>query len=52
MTITAGTASADVTVFAGALPLGTVLWSNSGSGSGVGKIVPAVPSASGELRLS
>ena len=40
-------ASADVTVWAGALPLGTVLWSNSGDGSGVDSIVPAVPSPSG-----
>jgi hypothetical protein len=47
VTITAGAASADVTVFADALPLGTVIWSNPGNGSGVTKIVPAVPSASG-----
>jgi hypothetical protein len=47
VTITAGAASADVTVFADALPLGTVVWSNPGNGSGVTKIVPAVPSASG-----
>jgi hypothetical protein len=46
-TIKAGTASADVTVLAGALPVGTVLWSNPGNGSGVGWIVPAVPSPSG-----
>jgi hypothetical protein len=46
-TITAGTASADVTVWTGALPLGTVTWSNPGNGSGVARIVPAVPSASG-----
>ena len=31
VTITAGGASADVTVSAGALPLGTVLWSNPGN---------------------
>jgi len=46
-TITAGTASADVTVSAAALPVGTVLWSNAGNASGVSSIVPAVPSASG-----
>jgi N-acetylneuraminic acid mutarotase len=48
-TITAGDASADVTVYPGGstLPLGTVLWSNPGDGSGVKSIVPAVPSASG-----
>ena len=40
-------ASADVTVFAGPLPLGTVIWSNPGDGSGVNWIVPAVPSTSG-----
>ena len=50
VTITAGTASADVTVspgdpnYPGTLPLGTVLWSVPGS---VTKIVPAVPSPSG-----
>jgi hypothetical protein len=53
VTITAGAASADVTVYdssllpGGTLPQGTVLWSNSGNGSGVTKIVPAVPSANG-----
>jgi hypothetical protein len=48
VTITAGSASADVTVcYPGTLPLGTVLWSNPGDGSGVISIVPAVPSASG-----
>jgi hypothetical protein len=47
VTITAGSASADVTVWADALPLGTVLWSNPGNGSGVTKIVPAVPSPAG-----
>jgi hypothetical protein len=47
-TITAGTASADVTVYAGStLPIGTVIWSNPGDGSGVTKIVPAVPSVTG-----
>jgi len=45
--ITAGGASADVTVSAGALPLGTVLWSNPGPGGCVGDIVPAVPSTNG-----
>ena len=51
VTIVAGTAptaaSADVTVFAGPLPIGTVIWSNPGDGSGVNYIVPAVPSATG-----
>jgi hypothetical protein len=46
VTITAGTASTDVTVSA-TLSLGTVLWSNPGDGSGVAKIIPAVPSATG-----
>jgi hypothetical protein len=53
VTITAGAASADVTVSdptllpGGPLPLGTVIWSNPGDGSGVNYIVPAVPSTSG-----
>jgi hypothetical protein len=47
VTITAGTASADVTVFADALPLGTVLWSDPGLGGVVSRIVPAVPSPTG-----
>ena len=53
VTVTAGAASADVTVWdpsvlpGGTLPVGTVLWSNPGDGSGVSSIVPAVPSASG-----
>jgi hypothetical protein len=47
VTITAGEGSADVTVSAGALPVGTVIWSNPGNGSGVTQIVPAVPSPSG-----
>ena len=46
-TITAGTGSADVTVAAGPLPIGTVIWSNPGNGSGVTSIVPAVPSPTG-----
>src|SRR5580658_9505385 len=43
-TITAGTATAVVTVYpAGSpLPTGTVIWSNPGDGSGVISIVPAV----------
>ncbi len=45
--ITAGTASADVTVLPANLPLGTVIWSNPGNGSGVTSIVPAVPSSTG-----
>ena len=50
---TNGSAAADVTVAdpvvlpGGTLPLGTVLWSNPGDGSGVQSIVPAVPSSSG-----
>lgn len=48
VTLTAGNASADVMVYTGkTLPLGTVIWSNPGDGSGVKTIVPAVPSASG-----
>jgi len=47
VTIKAGGASASVTVSATALPLGTVLWSNPGDGSGVSSIVPAVPSPNG-----
>lgn len=47
VTIKAGTASTDVTVWAGALSLGTVIWSNPGNGSGVNRIVPAVPSPTG-----
>jgi hypothetical protein len=47
-TITAGNASADVTVWSGStLPIGTVIWSNPGDGSGVSSIVPAVPSSTG-----
>ncbi len=46
-TITAGSASADVTVSYATLAPGTVIWSNPGDGSGVWNIVPAVPSASG-----
>jgi hypothetical protein len=47
-TITAGNASADVKVWSGStLPLGTVIWSNPGDGSGVSSIVPAVPSSTG-----
>src|SRR5208283_2024876 len=47
VTTTAGTAAADVTVSAATLPLGTVIWSNPGDGSGVTSIVPAVPSTTG-----
>lgn len=47
-TITAGGASADVTVYAGStLPLGAIVWSNPGDGSGVDAIFPAVPSYTG-----
>ncbi len=47
VTIAAGGASADVTVSATSLALGTVLWSNPGDGSGVTSIVPAIPSPTG-----
>lgn len=47
-TITAGGASADVTVYPGStLPLGTIVWSNPGDGSGVDAIFPAVPGYTG-----
>lgn len=47
-TISAGNASADITVYAGSsLPPGTVQWTNPGDGSGIYSIVPAVPSSSG-----
>ena len=51
VTVTGGTASADVTVSAAPLPSGTVLWSNPGDGSGVGTVIPAVPSASGVVDV-
>jgi hypothetical protein len=48
VTITAGDASADLTIYTGpTLPLGTIQWSNPGDGSGVNKIMPAVPSSTG-----
>jgi len=48
VTITAGNASADLTVYPWpALPLGAVQWSLAGDGSGVAQILPAVPSDSG-----
>src|SRR5436190_14928512 len=48
VTITAGGASADVTVYTGpTLPLGTTIWSSPGDGSGVSSIMPAVPSETG-----
>jgi hypothetical protein len=47
VTITAGTATAQVTVWPGALPVGTRIWSNSGGGSGILSVVPAVPSSTG-----
>lgn len=47
-TITAGNASADLTVLSGSsLAPGTILWSNPGDGSGVLSAVPAVPSFTG-----
>src|SRR5262249_18353228 len=47
VTIYAGNATATVTVSAGPLPSGTVLWSYPGNGSGVTNIIPAVPSPTG-----
>ncbi len=47
VTIQAGSASADVTVWAGVLPVGTATWSNPGNDSGVANLIPAVPSATG-----
>jgi hypothetical protein len=47
VTIVAGSASADVTVYADSLPLGTVIWSNPVAMSGWDRLVPAVPSATG-----
>jgi N-acetylneuraminic acid mutarotase/uncharacterized protein YjdB len=46
-TIVAGNSATDVTVYSGALPIGTTIWSDPGDGSGVLSIVPAVPSATG-----
>jgi len=43
ITITAGGASADVIVYAGALPLGTVIWSNPGIGGNVTSIIRLCP---------
>ena len=36
-----------MSLFPQPLPIGTVIWSNPGDGSGVQSIVPAVPSTSG-----
>jgi hypothetical protein len=48
VTIFAGGASADVTVYPGpTLPVGTLQWSNPGDPSDVSQIIPAVPSAAG-----
>ncbi len=47
VTIIGGSASADVMVTASAPPTGSVIWSNPGSASGVGQIVPAVPAPTG-----
>ena len=47
VTITAGNASADVTVSSVAFAPGTVLWSNPVGGATVDYIVPAVPSPTG-----
>jgi hypothetical protein len=47
-TVTGGSGSVDVTVYPGPyLPQGTIQWSIPGDGSGVVKILPAVPSATG-----
>ena len=43
VTITAGNATADITVYAGSLPVGTPVWSVPVSGN----LVPAVPSSTG-----
>lgn len=47
VTITAGSASADVTVSSVSLAPGTVLWSNAVGGASVDYLVPAVPSPGG-----
>ncbi len=47
VTINAGDGSASLTVYPGALPQGTIQWSDPGDGSGVVKIIPAVPSSTG-----
>ena len=47
VTITAGTATADVTVSSDALPLGTVGWSMPDNGTDIYSLIPAVPSTSG-----
>jgi len=52
VTITAGTASADVTIWAGEMPEGTVLWMNSGTGSGAGRTAPGALSAGGAAGVS
>ncbi len=46
-TISAGGASVDVTVYADALPAGTVIWSNPGNGSGLNYGLPAIPASTG-----
>ena len=46
-TITAGPGSMEITVYAAELPLGTAIWSNSGNGSSVYSVVPAVPTPDG-----
>ena len=48
ITLSAGSASASLDVFLGpTLPTGTKIWSNSGDGTPVISIVPAVPSSTG-----
>jgi IPT/TIG domain-containing protein/beta-propeller repeat-containing protein len=47
VTISAGGASADVTVYSGQAVPGTIQWSKNGDGSGIAQILPAVPSDSG-----
>ena len=47
-TITAADGSADITVYPGpSLPIGTIKWSIPDDGSGVSRILPAVPSDTG-----
>lgn len=50
-TITAGSASADVTVFASSLPTGAVLWLNTLGGQYIDSFLPAVPSPTGVADL-
>jgi hypothetical protein len=47
VTIMAGNASTDVTIYADSLPLGTINWSVPGDSSGVINLIAAVPSDTG-----